>query len=62
MQKDAAESLRRVCPSRGSPDGASARRSLRKNDGSLYDATDERRITNGELRDYVRDGGLSKPA
>jgi hypothetical protein len=31
---------------------------LRKNDGSLYDATERRRITAGELRDYVRDGGL----
>lgn len=31
---------------------------LRKNDGSLYDATERRRITPGELRDYVKDGGL----
>ena len=31
---------------------------LRKNDGSLYDATERRRITAAELRDYVRDGGL----
>lgn len=31
---------------------------LRKNDGSLYDATEQRRTTAGELRDYVRDGGL----
>jgi hypothetical protein len=31
---------------------------LRKNDGSLYDATERRRITPAELRDYVRDGGL----
>jgi hypothetical protein len=31
---------------------------LRKTDGSLYDATERRRITPGELRDYVRDGGL----
>ena len=31
---------------------------LRKNDGSLYDATEHRRITPIELRDYVRDGGL----
>src|SRR6266542_2813717 len=31
---------------------------LRKNDGSLYDATERRRITPTELRDYVRDGGL----
>jgi hypothetical protein len=31
---------------------------LRKNDGSLYDATERRRITSAELRDYVRDGGL----
>lgn len=31
---------------------------LRKNDGSLYDVTERRRITPGELRDYVRDGGL----
>jgi len=31
---------------------------LRKNDGSLYDATERRRMTTGELRDYVRDGGL----
>ena len=31
---------------------------LRKNDGSLYDATERRRITHTELRDYVRDGGL----
>jgi hypothetical protein len=31
---------------------------LRKNDGSLYDATERRRITHAELRDYVRDGGL----
>ncbi|MEW6471334.1 MAG: hypothetical protein AB1679_03600 [Actinomycetota bacterium] len=31
---------------------------LRKNDGSLYDVTEGRRISPGELRDYVRDGGL----
>ena len=31
---------------------------LRKNDGSLFDATERRRITHAELRDYVRDGGL----
>jgi hypothetical protein len=31
---------------------------LRKNDGSLYDATERRRITAAELRDHVRDGGL----
>ena len=31
---------------------------LRKNDGSLYDATEQRRITPAELRDYVRGGGL----
>ena len=31
---------------------------LRKNDGSLYDATERCRITPAELRDYVRDGGL----
>src|SRR5205085_12082422 len=31
---------------------------LRKNDGSLYDATEQHRITAAELRDYVRDGGL----
>ena len=31
---------------------------LRKTDGSLYDATERRRITPAELRDYVRDGGL----
>src|SRR5882724_2636993 len=31
---------------------------LRRNDGSLYDATERRRITPAELRDYVRDGGL----
>src|SRR5438045_2269893 len=31
---------------------------LRKNDGSLYDATEQCRITATELRDYVRDGGL----
>src|SRR5258705_4039391 len=31
---------------------------LRKNDGSLYDATGRRRTTTAELRDYVRDGGL----
>jgi hypothetical protein len=31
---------------------------LRKNDGSLYDAGERCRITPGELRDYVRDGGL----
>ena len=31
---------------------------LRKTDGSLFDATERRRITPGELRDYVRDGGL----
>jgi hypothetical protein len=31
---------------------------LRKNDGSLYDATERRRITHAELRDYIRDGGL----
>jgi hypothetical protein len=31
---------------------------LRKNDRSLYDATELRRITPGELRDYVKDGGL----
>ena len=31
---------------------------LRKNDGSLFDATERRAITHAELRDYVRDGGL----
>jgi hypothetical protein len=31
---------------------------LRKNDGSLYDVTERRRITPAELREYVRDGGL----
>ena len=31
---------------------------LRKNDGSLYDATERRRITPAELRDYLRGGGL----
>jgi len=31
---------------------------LRKNDGSMFDATERRRITKAELRDYVRDGGL----
>lgn len=31
---------------------------LRRNDGNLYDATEKRRITVAELRDYVRDGGL----
>lgn len=31
---------------------------LRKNDGSLYDASERRRITPAELRDYVREGGL----
>jgi hypothetical protein len=31
---------------------------LRKDDGSMYDATERRRITPGELRDYVKDGGL----
>lgn len=31
---------------------------LMKNNGSLYDATERRRITHAELRDYVRDGGL----
>ena len=31
---------------------------LRKNDGSLYDVNQRRRITQAELRDYVRDGGL----
>ena len=31
---------------------------LRKNDGALFDATERRRITTAELRDYVRDGGL----
>jgi hypothetical protein len=31
---------------------------LRKNDGSLYDATERRWIAPGELRDYVKDGGL----
>jgi len=31
---------------------------LRQNDGSLYDASERRRITTAELRDYLRDGGL----
>jgi len=31
---------------------------LRKNDGSLYDATERRPISHAELREYVRDGGL----
>src|SRR2546421_7315019 len=31
---------------------------LRKDDGSLYDVSERRRITIAELRDYVRDGGL----
>ena len=31
---------------------------LMKSDGSLYDASERRRITQAELRDYVRDGGL----
>src|SRR2546421_263594 len=31
---------------------------LRKDDGSLYDVSERRRITTAELRDYVRDGGL----
>jgi hypothetical protein len=31
---------------------------LRKNDGSLYDVTERRRISPAELREYVRDGGL----
>jgi len=31
---------------------------VRSDDGSLYDATERRRITAAELRDYVRDGGL----
>ena len=31
---------------------------LRKNDGSLFDATERRRISHAELRDYVREGGL----
>jgi hypothetical protein len=31
---------------------------LRRNDGALYDATERRRISHAELRDYVRDGGL----
>lgn len=31
---------------------------LRKTDGSLFDATERRRITPTELKDYVRDGGL----
>ena len=31
---------------------------LQRNDGALYDATERRRISHAELRDYVRDGGL----
>lgn len=31
---------------------------LRKDDGSLFDVTERRRITHAELREYVRDGGL----
>ena len=31
---------------------------LMKNDGSLFDVTERRRISQAELRDYVRDGGL----
>ena len=31
---------------------------VRRTDGSLFDATERRRITTVELRDYVRDGGL----
>ncbi|HEY4410405.1 MAG TPA: hypothetical protein VGO87_11025 [Acidimicrobiia bacterium] len=31
---------------------------VRRDDGSLFDATERRRITPAELRDYVRDGGL----
>jgi hypothetical protein len=31
---------------------------LRKNDGSLFDVTERRPITQAELREYVRDGGL----
>ncbi len=31
---------------------------LKKTDGSLFDATERRRITRAELRDYLRDGGL----
>ena len=31
---------------------------LCKSDGSLFDATDRRSITQAELREYVRDGGL----
>ncbi|MGH8975167.1 MAG: hypothetical protein ACRD0C_18435 [Acidimicrobiia bacterium] len=31
---------------------------LRRSDGSLYDVSERRRITEAELRDYVRDGGL----
>jgi hypothetical protein len=31
---------------------------LKRTDGSLFDATERRRISPGELRDYVRDGGL----
>ena len=31
---------------------------IRRSDGALYDASERRRITAGELRDYLRDGGL----
>ena len=31
---------------------------VRRDDGSLFDATERRRITPAELRDYLRDGGL----
>jgi len=31
---------------------------VRRDDGSLWDATERRRITAAELRDHVRDGGL----
>jgi hypothetical protein len=31
---------------------------VRRDDGSLFDATERRRITPAELRDYIRDGGL----
>lgn len=31
---------------------------IRKSDGSLYDLSERRRISQSELKDYVRDGGL----
>ena len=31
---------------------------VRRDDGSLFDASERRRISTAELRDYVRDGGL----